>query len=99
MLKELRITLEEERGAERDRLEAQRRRDIERLQEESEGELQAEKRRLQGEREEKLTSLKHEVNEDDAGPLVARSFLISILCSHSNVCCCTCLETTLLYAS
>lgn len=75
MLKELRITLEEERVAERDRLEAQKRQDIERLKAESEEELQAEKRRLQGEREEKLNSLKQEVTEDDAGLLVSSSFV------------------------
>lgn len=64
MLKELRVTLEEERVAQRDRLEAQMRQDTERLKAESEEELQAEKRRLQGEREERLSSLKHEVTEE-----------------------------------
>lgn len=66
LLKELRLTLEEERVSERDRLEAQKRQDLERLKAESEEELQAERRRLQGEREEKLGSLKQEVTEDDA---------------------------------
>lgn len=61
-LKELRITLEEERAAEQEKLEAQKRQNIERLKAEFEEELQAEKRRLQGEREEKLNSLKHEVS-------------------------------------
>ncbi|TKS81355.1 Centrosomal protein of 164 kDa [Collichthys lucidus] len=60
-LKELCITLEKERAAEQDRLEAQKKQDTERLKAESEEELQAEKRRLQGEREEKLSSLKQEV--------------------------------------
>lgn len=72
-LKELRIMLEEERAVERDRLEAQKRRDIEHLKAESEEELQAERRRLQAEREEKVNSLKQEVNGDDAG---SSSFLI-----------------------
>lgn len=81
-LTELRITLEEERVVERDRLKAQKRQDIERLKAESEEELQAEKRRLQGEREERLNSLKQEVTEDDAGQLVSSSFLISVLLSH-----------------
>lgn len=63
MMKELRITLDEERAVERVRLEAQKRQDIERLKSEFEEELQAEKRRLQGEREEKLNSLKHEVTD------------------------------------
>lgn len=67
-LKELRITLEKERAAERDRLEAQKKQDTERLKAESEEELRAEKRRLQGEREEKLSSLKQEVTE--AGQLI-----------------------------
>lgn len=75
MLKELRITLEEERVAERDRLEAQKRQDIERVKAELEEELQAEKRRLHGEREEKLNSLKQEVTVDDAGLLVSSSFV------------------------
>lgn len=79
LLKELRITLEAERVAERDRLEAQKRQDMERLKAESEEELQAERRRLQGEREEKLGSLKQEVTEDDAGLLVSTSFFISVL--------------------
>lgn len=70
-LKELRITLEEERAAERDRLEAQKRRDIEHLKAESEEELQAERRKLQAEREEKLNSLKQEVTGDDAGLTVS----------------------------
>lgn len=70
MLAELRVTLEKERAAERDRLEAQKRRDIERLKAESEEELQAEKRRLQEEREDKLSSLKQEVTEDDGFGIV-----------------------------
>lgn len=61
MLKELQSTLEEERAAARDRLEEQKREDIERLRAESEEELQAERRRLQREREEKLISIKDEV--------------------------------------
>lgn len=64
-LRDLRITLEEERASERDRLEAQRRRDIEHLKEESEEELQGERRKLQEEREEKLNSLKKQVAGDD----------------------------------
>lgn len=63
MLKELRMTLEEERAVEQKRLEAQKRQDVERLKTEFEEELQAERRRLQGEREEKLNSLKHEVTD------------------------------------
>lgn len=79
LLKELRITLEAERVAERDRLEDQKRQDMECLKAESEEELQAERRRLQGERDEKLGSLKQEVTEDDAGLLVSTSFFIPVL--------------------
>lgn len=60
-MKELRLALEEERAAERQRLDAQRREDVERLKAELEEELRAERRRLQGEREEKLNALKQEV--------------------------------------
>lgn len=63
VLKKFRMTLEEERAVERERLEAQNRQDIERLKAEFEEELQAERSRLQGEREEKLNSLKHEVSD------------------------------------
>lgn len=62
ILKELRITLEEERAAARGRLEAQKK-DIQRLQAESEEELEATKKRLEREREEKLNTLKQEVTE------------------------------------
>lgn len=78
-LKELRISLDAERAAERDRLEAQKRRDMERLKAEWEEELQAERRRLQGEREEKLASLKQEVTEDEASQHASTSFLISVV--------------------
>lgn len=78
-LKEFRITLDEERAAQRDRLEAQNRRDIEHLKAESEEELQAERRRLKAEREEKVNSLKQEVTCDDAGRPGSSSFLISEL--------------------
>lgn len=61
LLQELRVSLDAERAAERDRLEARKRQDLERLKAEWEEELQAERRRLQGEREEKLASLKQEV--------------------------------------
>lgn len=62
ILKELRITLEEERAAAQGRLEAQKK-DIQRLQAESEEELEATKKRLEREREEKLNTLKQEVTE------------------------------------
>lgn len=68
MMKELRVTLEEERAAERNRLEAQRRRETERLKAELEEELLAQRRRLEAEREEKLNSMKQEVTDDDVGP-------------------------------
>lgn len=86
LLKELRLTLEAERVSERDRLEAQKRQDLERLKAESEEELQAERRRLQGEREEKLGSLKQEVTEDDAGLLVSTSFCCFFF--QFKFCCC-----------
>ncbi|KAK1899830.1 Centrosomal protein of 164 kDa [Dissostichus eleginoides] len=54
-------TLEEIRESAKEERERQQRKLREESAEESEEELQAEKRRLQGEREEKLTSLKHEV--------------------------------------
>ncbi|KAI4815093.1 hypothetical protein KUCAC02_005259 [Chaenocephalus aceratus] len=54
-------TPEEIRESAKEERERQQRKLREESAEESEGELQAEKRRLQGEREEKLTSLKHEV--------------------------------------
>lgn len=66
MLKESRIALEEERAAARDRLEDQKKRDLERLKAESEEELQAERTRLLREREEKLNSLKQEVIGSEA---------------------------------
>lgn len=74
LLKELSITLEAERAAERDRLEAKKRQDMEYLKAEFEGDLQTERRRLQKEREEKLSSLKDQVTSDDAGLLVLTSF-------------------------
>lgn len=55
------MALEEECTAARNKLEAQKQQNIERLKAESEEELQAEKRRLQREQEEKLNSLKQEV--------------------------------------
>lgn len=61
MLKELRVTLEEEQAVEQERLEAQKRQDIERVKAEFEEELKAERSRFQGERKEKLNSLKYEV--------------------------------------
>ncbi|KAF3693042.1 Centrosomal protein of 164 kDa [Channa argus] len=61
ILKELHIALEEERAAEREKLEAKKRQDIERLKADSEADLQEERRRLQGENEEKLNSLRQEV--------------------------------------
>lgn len=80
LLKELSITLEAERAAERDRLEAKKRQDMECLKAEFEEELQTERRRLQKEKEEKLSSLKDQVTSDDAGLLVLTSFFfISIL--------------------
>lgn len=65
LLKEVRVTLEEEQTAARERLEAQKTRDIERLKAELEEELETEKR-LQRERKEKLDSLKQEVTVDAA---------------------------------
>ena len=58
----LRVTLDEELVAERDRLEARKRKDSENLRMELETELQAERQRLLGEKEEKLSSLRQEVN-------------------------------------
>uniref|UniRef100_A0A1A8K0Q0 Centrosomal protein 164kDa n=1 Tax=Nothobranchius kuhntae TaxID=321403 RepID=A0A1A8K0Q0_NOTKU len=60
MIKELRITQEEERAAAHGRLEAQMKQDLERLRADSEEELQAERRRLLREQEEKLSCLKQE---------------------------------------
>lgn len=74
LLKELSITLEAERAAERDRLEAKKRQDMECLKAEFEEDLQTERRRLQKEREEKLSSLKDQVTSDDAGLLVLTTF-------------------------
>lgn len=64
-LKELQLALEEERAAARDRLEAQKKQDVERLKAESEEELQAERRRLQREQDERINSLKQEVTDRD----------------------------------
>lgn len=66
MLKELQLSLEEERAAARNTLEAQRKQEFERLKAESEEKLQAERRRLQREQDEKLNSLKQEVTDRDA---------------------------------
>lgn len=66
LLKEVRVTLEEEQTAARERLEAQKTRDIERRKAELEEELETEKKRLQRERKEKLDSLKQEVTVDAA---------------------------------
>lgn len=74
LLKELSITLEAERVAERDRLEVKQRQDMEYLKARFEEDLQTERRRLQKEREEKLSSLKDQVTSDDAGLLVLTSF-------------------------
>ncbi|XP_062407890.1 centrosomal protein of 164 kDa-like isoform X2 [Sardina pilchardus] len=64
-LRELQRALEEERRAERERLEAQKRRELQRLQEESELELMQEKRLLQKKTEEALASLKLEAKTDE----------------------------------
>lgn len=74
-MKELRVTLEEERAAEHSRLENQRRRDIERLKAELEEELQEERRKLLDEKEEKLNSLKQEVTEDETDQPGSSSFI------------------------
>lgn len=58
MLKELRDSLEAERVAERNRLEAQNGREMEQLKVELDMELQLERRKLQEEREDKLISVK-----------------------------------------
>lgn len=58
MLKELRDSLEAERVAERNRLEAQNGREMEQLKVELDMELQSERRKLQEEREDRLISVK-----------------------------------------
>lgn len=80
MLKELRISLEAERVAERNRLEAQNGQEMEHLKVKLEEELQAERTRLQGEKEETSGSMKQEVTENDAGLLVSTSFFILVSC-------------------
>lgn len=62
ILEELRVTREEEREAERKKLEAKKKQDIERLKVEIDEELSRERERLESNKEEKLNSLRHEVN-------------------------------------
>lgn len=64
MLKELRDSLEAERVAERNRLEAQKGREMEQLKEDLDTELQTERRNLQEEREETLVTVKQVTAND-----------------------------------
>ena len=80
LLKELRVSVEAERAAERSRLEAQNRQEMEHLRVTLEEELRAERTRLRGEKEETSGSLKQEVTGNDADLLASASFLILVLC-------------------
>lgn len=64
MLKELRDSLEAERVAERNRLEAQKGREMEQLKEDLDTELQTKRRNLQEEREETLVTVKQVTAND-----------------------------------
>lgn len=64
MLKELRDSLEAQRVAESNRLEAQKGREMEQLKVELDMELQSERRNLQEEREDKLVSVKQVTAND-----------------------------------
>lgn len=86
-MREMRSELE----VERERLEAQRRRDLEKLKTESEEELKAERKRLEEERkEEQLASLRLEVKERAR---VCPSLCLSLLSVHTvlkeKICCTT----------
>lgn len=61
----MQIRISEERAAARSQQEEEKKRELERLKEESEEELQAERRRLQREHEDKVNSIKQEVKSTE----------------------------------